>query len=102
VQIEQQPEGLYDWIQVFVRTQAELETYLYRVLPLLKPASSLWITFPKGSSKFQADLTRDKGWEVIQKTNLKWVTLISVNQNWSAFGFRPLGPDEPRNDFMAH
>lgn len=99
--IEQQPDGLYDWIQVFVHTQAELKTYLPQVLRLLKPETSLWITFPKGSSKLQTDLTRDRGWDPIQETNLKWITLISINSNWSAFGFRPLRPDEPRNNFMA-
>ena len=69
--------------------------------PALKPMSLLWISFPKGASKLQTDLTRDKGWDSIQSTNLKWVTLISVNETWSAFGFRPARPGEALNDFMA-
>src|SRR5215216_1270006 len=50
-----------DWAQIFVRNKAELEAQLPQVVKSLKLESLLWITFPKGSSKIQTDLTRDKG-----------------------------------------
>ena len=102
VELLQTAEGSLDWVQVFVLTQAELEAVLPRVLPVLKPVSLLWISFPKGASRLQSDLTRDKGWDSIQGTHLKWVTLISVNETWSAFCFRPLRPGEETNNFMVH
>ncbi len=43
-----------------------------------------------------ADLSRDKGWEALEGTNLKWVTLVSVNPTWSAFALRLYRPGEPR------
>jgi len=89
-------DGAFDWVQLFVTTQAELERRLPEVLPALKPASMLWIAFPKGTSKIQTDLTRDKGWDALQQTDLKWVTLVAVNETWSAFGLRPYKPGEPR------
>jgi hypothetical protein len=92
----EQLEGVFDWVQLFVTTQAELERRLPEVLPALKPASMLWIAFPKGTSKIQTDLTRDKGWDALQRADLKWVTLIAVNETWSAFGLRPYKPGEPR------
>lgn len=100
VEMTQNIEGLVDWAQLFVHNQAELAKLLPQVLDALKPETTLWITFPKGTSGLQTDLTRDKGWDPIRDTNLRWVTLISINQSWSAFGFRPLRPGEPRNDFM--
>ncbi len=60
------------------------------------PESLLWISFPKASSKIQTDLTRDKGWEALEHVDLKWVTLNSVNETWSAFAFRPYRPGETR------
>ncbi len=92
VSLDQSLSGQYDWIQIFVRSQAELEALIPKVKAALKPVSLLWISFPKGTSKIQTDLTRDKGWDSVQ--GLKWVTLISVNETWSAFSLRPPKPGE--------
>ena len=74
------------------------ETSLVNKLKL-KPESVLWIAFPKGASKIKTDLTRDKGWETVQRMDLKWVNLISVNETWSAFALRPYKPGEARQRF---
>jgi hypothetical protein len=86
----------FDWIQVFVKTQADLNAELRRVVKALKPDSLLWISFPKGTSKIQTDLTRDTGWELLKKAGLKFVNLVSVNEIWSAFALRPYKPGEAR------
>jgi len=92
VSLDQSLSGQYDWIQIFVRSQAELEALIPKVEAALKSVSLLWISFPKGTSKIQTDLTRDKGWDSVQ--GLKWVTLISVNETWSAFSLRLPKPGE--------
>src|SRR5689334_12653152 len=91
--------GKHDWIQLFVRNKAELEKTIGKVAAALEPESMLWISFPKGSSKIQTDLTRDKGWDVLPKLDLKWVTLVSVDDTWSAFGLRPYKPGEERQNW---
>jgi hypothetical protein len=70
-----------------------------QVISALKPESLLWICFPKGTSKTQTDLTRDKGWDSLQQANLKWITLVSVDETWSAFALRPYKPGEKRQSF---
>lgn len=92
-------QGKFDWVQLFVKTQAELAKTLPKVLNALKPESTLWITFPKGASKIQTDLTRDKGWDLLRQADLKWLTLVSVNPTWSAFALRPYKPGEARQTF---
>src|ERR671919_460866 len=77
--------GRFDWIQIFVRNKAELEALAPKAAKALRPESMLWISFPKGTSKIQTDLTRDKGWENVKELGLKWVNLVSVNDMWSAF-----------------
>ena len=92
-------DGTFDWVQVFLKNRAELEALLPALVAALKPASLLWFTFPKGTSKIQTDLTRDKGWDALQQVDLKWITLISVDETWSAFAVRPYKPGEERQSF---
>ncbi len=92
-------DGRFDWIQVFVRTKTELEQWTPRLLQALEPESMLWLTFPKGTSKIQTDLTRDSGWESLQGKDLKWINLVSIDETWSAFSLRPYRPGEAHQSF---
>ena len=65
----------------------------------LSPTGIAWISYPKGSSKLQTDLTRDKGWEPLQGSDLMWLSLVSVDDTWSAFGLRRYKPGEARQTF---
>ena len=91
--------GKFDWIQIFVRDKAELDVLAPKAAEALKPESMLWISFPKGASRIQTDLTRDKGWESLQALDLKWITLVSVNETWSAFALRPYKVGEKKQSF---
>src|SRR5687768_6449771 len=62
--------GPLDWIQIFVKNQAELAELAPLLPPAMQPACMLWIAFPKGSSKIQTDLTRDQGWEPLKGADL--------------------------------
>ena len=55
--ISEKLEGDFDWIQLFVRA--------------LRTDGMLWISYPKGTSKLQTDLTRDKGWDSLKAHDLK-------------------------------
>ena len=92
-------DGPLDWIQVFVRTSAELAAVVEPLLASLSPTGLAWISYPKGSSKMQTDLTRDKGWEPLEGSDLMWLTLVSIDDTWSAFGMRPYKPGEARQTF---
>ncbi len=91
--------GKFDWVQIFVTNKADLEKAAPRAMHALKPEGLLWISFPKGSSKNQSDLTRDKGWDSLRNSEMKWINLISVNETWSAFSLRPYKEGEARQSF---
>ena len=91
--------GKFDWIQIFVRNKAELDAVAPKAARALMPESILWISFPKATSRIQTDLTRDKGWESLQALDLKWITLVSVNETWSAFALRPYREGEEKQSF---
>ncbi len=96
VEVSTRLQGQFDWVQVFVQNQAELAKVAAKAGGALKPVSLLWISFPKGTSKIQTDLTRDQGWDSLKALDLRWVNLVSVNDTWSAFALRPYRPGETR------
>ena len=98
-EISQKLSGMFDWIQVFARNRNELDSLAPQAASALKPDSILWLSFPKGTSKIQTDLTRDKGWDVLKELDLKFITLISVNEQWSAFALRPYKEGEKKQSF---
>jgi len=78
----------YQQIHWFVLNQAQVVKDLPKLLKLLKEGVVCWAYYPKGSSKVQTDLTRDKGWEALLKHDVQWLNLISFNDTWSSFSFR--------------
>lgn len=72
----------------FVKNKDQMEKELKKVLPLIKGDTICWIFYPKGTSKIQTDLTRDKGWDELLKHDMQWISLISFDDTWSAFGMR--------------
>jgi hypothetical protein len=80
-------------IILFVSNKAEVEKWVAKVVENLEGNGLLWLCFPKGTSGIQTDLTRDKGWESLAKFNLKLITLIAINEQWSAFAVRRSSED---------
>jgi hypothetical protein len=80
----------YDQVHWFVLNRKQLEKEMSKVLKLVKENIIVWVYYPKGSSKIQTDLTRDKGWDCLlsEGDKLTWISLISFNDTWSVFGFR--------------
>lgn len=80
----------YNQVHWFVENKAQMEKEMGMALTLLKDDVALWIYYPKGTSKMQTDLTRDKGWESLQAhgDKLTWISLISFDETWSVFGCR--------------
>ncbi len=80
----------FDQLHWFVTTKAQVDKELSKVFKLCKPGVTVWAYYPKVTSKMQTDLSRDKGWESLMKEEEKfrWISLVSFNDKWSAFGFR--------------
>ena len=82
-----------NYVQVhwFVYNRAQMEKEMSKVMKYLKPSIIVWVYYPKVTSKLQSDLTRDKGWDCLlaEGDKLTWISLISFNDTWSVFGFRP-------------
>lgn len=77
-----------DLIHLFVHNSAELNRYFPKVIKSLKYDGVLWISYPKKSSKVETDLSRDEGWSIVFDSGYRFVSMVSVNDIWSACRIR--------------
>ena len=87
--VSKKPEGIFDFVQLFATSKAELDKLAPQAISALKPDGMFWISYPKKSSKIQSDLTMYNGWEVLTKAGYYGIALISIDDTWSAARFRP-------------
>lgn len=90
-------EGPFDFVQLFVKSKAEVDSQAQRVIQAVKPGGLLWLSYPKKSSKIKTDIHRDTGWEAMVEAGWEGVTLISLDDTWSAFRLRPHSEIKARN-----
>ncbi len=83
-------EPVVNQVHWFVFNKAQMEKEMSKVMKLVNPEVIVWVYYPKGTSKIQTDLTRDKGWDCLlaESDKLTWINLISFDDTWSVFGFR--------------
>jgi hypothetical protein len=78
------PEPGLDAAHIFVTRRADMEAKLAILLPLLKPAGFIWVSWPKKASKVETDITEDTIRAVILPTTpLVDVKVCAVDVVWS-------------------
>jgi ubiquinone/menaquinone biosynthesis C-methylase UbiE len=80
----------FDAVVLFAKDVAALTAALPHALTALVPGGLLWVGFPKGESKRQADLTRDRGWGLVVEAGYEFCSLISLDSIWSGWRFRQI------------
>jgi hypothetical protein len=86
--ILKKPTEKIEFIQLFAKDRAELETHLKGLTSKLDSKGWLWISYPKGSSKIKTDINRDSIWMIAKDAGLKAVHQIAIDETWSAIRFR--------------
>lgn len=77
-----------DVLLFFALHSLKLKNYFQQAYQAVKDDGLIWILFLKKSTGIQSDLTRDNGWESVENIEMKPLTLVAFDNNWSAFGFR--------------
>ena len=85
-----EPNNAFDGIQFFVNNTVELNSLLPTILPLLKPDTIFWLTYPKKSSGVDSGLEMTGSWDELTANGLRVVTSVSVNETWTALRFKPV------------
>jgi hypothetical protein len=105
VLVTDQKEGTeaYDFVQVFVHTLAEVQQLAPEAIKAVTPEGMMWINYPKGTSKIKTDINRDSGWQTVTELGFEGVSLVSIDETWSAMRFRPIGlVKTPRSERLAN
>ena len=79
--------GPFDWIQVFVRTSAELAAVVEPLTAAISPTGHVWISYPKGKS-IPTDLNRDSLYRTVLEAGLQGVSQVAIDDVWSALRFK--------------
>lgn len=87
---ETKPTGDVDLVQIFVSSMAGLKQKLRTLKANVKPNAFIWVTYPKGTSKVKTDLNRDTIREYVPIAGFQVVSLIAVDETWSALRLKPL------------
>lgn len=95
---EEGKEGAkYDLVLAFVARKSEVDSLALRALGSLKPGGILWFAYPKKSSATKTDISRDTGWDALSAAGLRPVSLVAIDDTWSALRFRPAADIKPRS-----
>jgi hypothetical protein len=78
--------GGFDYIHLFVKTQAELDRKFSTLRSHLKPTGVLWISWPKGRQE-GTDLTLTIVIKIGYDHGLVESKTLSINATWSALKF---------------
>ncbi|HEY7832887.1 MAG TPA: hypothetical protein VIG30_04890 [Ktedonobacterales bacterium] len=81
-------DGTFDWIHLFVTTQAELERQLPAIKSRVAPGGVFWVSFPRAKSA--TDLNRTILMGLVPRFALDIVTNVAVNDDWTAYRLKPL------------
>jgi hypothetical protein len=89
VELATQPDGVYDFVQLFVKDRSELEGLGPTAFQAVKYDGLLWVCYPKQTGKIKSDLNRDSLWKLTEPTGFSPVMQIAIDKTWSALRFRP-------------
>lgn len=89
IEDNEEPNGTYDFVQLFVNNAAEVAEWAPKAIAFLNDEAVFWITYPKQSSKVKTDINRDILWKLMdEKTDYRLVSNVAVDDKWSALRLR--------------
>jgi hypothetical protein len=83
--------GMYPFVQVFATRMSEISRFARRLSKHAAPNALVWISYPKKTSKIEGDLSRDVIREAMSAAGWRAVSIVAIDEVWSALRFRPAG-----------
>jgi hypothetical protein len=79
----------YPFAMGFVKTEADVKKLGTAIIKQLEDDAVFWMAYPKKTSKkYIATITRDNGWESLGALGFEGVSMIAIDEDWSAFRLR--------------
>lgn len=83
--------GMYPFVQVFATRLSEINRLAQRLSKHAAPNALVWISYPKKTAKLKGDLSRDLIRKAMSGQGWRAVSIVAIDQVWSALRFRPAG-----------
>jgi hypothetical protein len=80
-------KGRGDVVLAFAHDSKALAKVAPRAMAALNERALLWIAYPKKTSGIPTDLTRDVGWTVMARAGWQAVSVVAIDEAWSAVRF---------------
>lgn len=96
VEIATKPAHTYEFIQLFATRMAEIEKAVPGLLQRAAPAAVFWIAYPKKSAGVDGDLSRDILAAAMTDKGWRPVSIVALDDVWSALRFRPIADVKSR------
>ncbi|MEI6767059.1 MAG: hypothetical protein WCM76_15615 [Bacteroidota bacterium] len=81
--------GKYDYVQIFSVTQKSIDALIKQYAKAGKRDCMLWLTYPKSGGTIKSDIKREAVVKALEKSKLKAVTTVVIDETWSALRARP-------------
>ena len=79
----------YPFALGFVKSEAEVKKIGTAIVKQLEDDAVFWMAYPKKSSKkYSATISRDNGWNHLGTLGYEGVSMVAIDEDWSAFRFR--------------
>ena len=88
--------GMYPFVQVFATRLSEINRLAQRLSKHAAPNALVWISYPKKTAKLQGDLSRDVIRKAMSGEGWRAVSIVAIDDVWSALRFRPVGQEGSR------
>jgi len=82
-------QGTYPFVQVFATRLSEIRKLAGTLSKHAAPNALVWISYPKKTSEVESDLSRDVIREAMSGTGWHTVSIVALDEVWSALRFRP-------------
>lgn len=81
--------GKHQFVQVFARRLDEVREAMPKLLPSAEDGAMVWVAYPKKSSGMSSDLSRGAVCAEVVKLGWLPVSIVALDEVWSALRFRP-------------
>lgn len=89
--VSSRADGVYPFVQCFATRLAEISAFARRLSKCAAPNALVWISYPKQTSELAGDLSRDVIRQEMSGAGWRAVTIVAIDEDWSALRFRPAG-----------
>jgi hypothetical protein len=83
-------KGRGEVVLAFAQDSKALAKIAPKAFGALAEGGLLWMAYPKKSSGIPSDLTRDEGWAAVTGAGWRTVSLVAIDDAWSAARLRPV------------